>query len=219
MFLLDRLLNRMVQVGRLEVVDAGGERHVYQGGPGPEAAIRITDRALHSKLFLNPELVAGEAYMNGTLIIEKGTLRDFLTLFFINSKAVRTHPMQKLVKGTLKAMKRMHQRNTEKKSRANVQHHYDLSNELYKLFLDRDMNYSCAYFEEGDDLETAQQRKLRHIAAKLDLKPGQRVLDIGSGWGGMALYLAAVADVEVLGVTLSTEQLNSGAPARQGARS
>jgi cyclopropane-fatty-acyl-phospholipid synthase len=108
----------------------------------------------------------------------------------------------------MKKLKRLKQRNSAAASRANVRHHYDLSNEFYKLWLDIDMNYSCAYFaEESDTLEIAQQRKLRHIASKLGLKPGQRVLDIGCGWGGMALYLAAQMDVQVLGVTLSTEQL------------
>lgn len=207
MFPLDKLLGRMVQVGRLQVVDAEGKKHVFEGAPGLDVGIRLKDKKLYRKLFLHPELVAGEAYMDEQLIIEKGTLRDFLTLFFVNSKRVRSHPVQKILKQTLKSVKKLHQKNTEKKSKANVQHHYDLSNELYRLFLDHDMNYSCAYFEDGDDLETAQQRKLRHIAAKLDLKPRQRVLDIGCGWGGMALYMAAAADVEVLGITLSEQQL------------
>jgi cyclopropane-fatty-acyl-phospholipid synthase len=215
MFLLDRLLHRMVQVGRLEVTDAEGERHVYQGEPGPQVAIRLKDKSLYRKLFLHPELVAGEAYMDERLVIESGSLRDLLTLFFLNSRKIRSHPVQKMLNTTLKRIKKLHQKNDEKVSRANVQHHYDLSNELYRLFLDSDMNYSCAYYEEGDDLEIAQQRKLRHIAAKLDLKPGQRVLDIGCGWGGMALYMAAAAEVEVLGITLSTEQLEL---ARQRAR-
>jgi cyclopropane-fatty-acyl-phospholipid synthase len=171
-------------------------------------AMRLTDPSLSWKLFVNPELHAGEAYMNGTLVIEQGTIRDFLTLFALNSGNLRSHPLQQLVRGTMKRLKRLKQRNTAKASSANVQHHYDLSNDFYRLWLDRDMHYSCAYFAQDDDtLEQAQQNKLRHIAAKLDLKPGQRVLDIGCGWGGMALYLAAVAEVEVVGVTLSKEQL------------
>jgi cyclopropane-fatty-acyl-phospholipid synthase len=215
MFLLDRLLYRMVQVGRLEVIDAEGERHIYQGSAGPDVAVRLKDKSLYRRLFLHPELVAGEAYMDETLTIERGTLRDMLTLFFLNARKIRSHPVQKVLNTALKRIKKLHQKNNEKVSRANVQHHYDLSNELYRQFLDKDMNYSCAYFEEGDDLETAQQRKLRHIAAKLNLKPGQSVLDIGCGWGGMALYMAEAAEVEVLGITLSTEQLEL---ARQRAR-
>lgn len=207
MYMLDRLLNRMVQIGRLEVIDAEGRAHVYQGAPGPQATIRIHDKSLYRTLFLHPELVAGEAYMDERLTIENGTLRDFLTLFFVNSRKIRSHPVQKLLNTALKRVKRLHQKNSVRTARANVQHHYDLSNELYRLFLDKDMNYSCAYFEDGDDLETAQQRKLRHIAAKLDLKPGQRVLDIGCGWGSMGLYLARAAEVEVLGITLSKEQV------------
>jgi cyclopropane-fatty-acyl-phospholipid synthase len=215
-FLIEKLFARAELVGRLEIIDADGVNHVLGGKlPGPQSVIRLKDKALHTRIFLHPELVAGEAYMDGTLVIEQGTLRDFLTFFFENKRSVRSHPLQKMINRAFKRLKKIHQRNDTQKSRANVQHHYDLSNELYRLFLDKDMHYSCAYFEEGDDLETAQQRKLRHIAAKLDLKPGQRVLDIGCGWGGMALYLARAADVEVLGITLSTEQL---ALARQRAK-
>jgi cyclopropane-fatty-acyl-phospholipid synthase len=205
---LDSLLKRFVQRGSLTVTDSRGRSSTYSGGEGPRVAMRLTDPSLSWKLFVNPELHAGEAYMNGTLVIEKGTIRDFLTLFALNSGNLRSHPLQQLVRGTMKRLKRFKQRNTAKASSANVQHHYDLSNDFYRLWLDQDMHYSCAYFADEDDtLEQAQQNKLRHIAAKLDLKPGQRVLDIGCGWGGMALYLAAVADVEVVGVTLSKEQL------------
>lgn len=208
MRLLDGLLKQFVSVGTLEVIDAGGNRQVYIGTPTPHVAIRLTDASLGRKLFINPELHAGEAYMNGTLVMEHGSIRDFLTLFASNSGKLRSHPVQRLVRGTMKKLKRLHQRNTASASRANVRHHYDLSNDFYRLWLDEDMNYSCAYFaDESDTLEQAQQRKLRHISSKLDLKPGQRILDIGCGWGGMALYLAAHADVQVLGVTLSTEQL------------
>ena len=208
MFLLDKMLARSIKTGRLEIIDAAGLRHVYQGAPGVTVAVRLNDPALHRKLFLNPELSAGEAYMDGGLVIEHGNIRDFLTLFVQNRGGFRGHPLQKLVRGTAKKFKRLVQRNSIAKSRSNVRHHYDLSNDFYRLWLDTDMLYSCAYFSSPDDtLEQAQQNKLRHIAAKLDLKPGQRILDIGCGWGGMALYLAAVADVTVVGVTLSTEQL------------
>jgi cyclopropane-fatty-acyl-phospholipid synthase len=141
-------------------------------------------------------------------VVEQGSIRDLLTLFAENRRNFRGHPVQKILRGTAKKLKRFMQINTVKKSRENVRHHYDLSNAFYKLWLDEDMLYSCAYFASPDNtLEQAQQNKLCHIAAKLDLKPGQRILDIGCGWGGMALYLAKVCDVEVLGVTLSTEQL------------
>lgn len=208
MYLLDKMLARAVEFGRLEVIDASGARHVYEGSPGLRMTVRLKDAKLQQKILINPELYVGEAYMDGQLVIEEGSLRDFLTLFADNRTSFRGQPHQKLVRGITKKLKRFLQRNSVKKSQENVRHHYDLSNEFYKLWLDRDMLYSCAYFASPNDtLEQAQQNKLRHIAAKLDLKPGQRVLDIGCGWGGMALYLAKVCDVEVLGITLSTEQL------------
>ncbi len=208
MRLLKTLLTRFVRVGTLELVDVEGKTHVFSGGPGPKVSIRLKDRKLYRTLFLNPELYAGEAYMDGTLVMEGTTIRQFLEFAEINGNNLRKHPLQRILHKGLKGIRKLHQRNNAKTARAHVHHHYDLSNELYKSFLDKDMHYSCAYFSsDKDTLEIAQQNKLRHIAAKLDLKPGQRVLDIGSGWGGMALYLAAVADVEVLGVTLSTEQL------------
>jgi cyclopropane-fatty-acyl-phospholipid synthase len=215
-FLLDKLLERAIVKGRLDLLDANGQRHVYGDGNGPHVGVHLKDAVLHRKLFLNPELHAGEAYMDGRLIITQGSIRDFLALFAENRLGFRGHPLQKLVRTTAKKIKRLLPRNSVAKSRSNVKHHYDLSNEFYRLWLDEDMLYSCAYFQSPDNtLEQAQQNKLRHIAAKLDLKPGQRILDIGCGWGAMALYLAAVADVTVVGVTLSTEQL---ALARQQAK-
>ena len=208
MYLLDKMLSRAVEVGRLEVIDASGARHVYEGTPGSRVVVRLKDPKAQQKLLLNPELYVGEAYMDGQLVIEEGSLRDFLTLFADNRTSFRGQPHQKLVRGITKKLKRFIQRNTVTRSRENVRHHYDLSNAFYRLWLDQDMLYSCAYFSSADDtLEQAQQNKLRHIAAKLDLKPGQRVLDIGCGWGAMALYLAKIADVKVVGITLSTEQL------------
>lgn len=202
------MLHQVIKTGRLEVIDAAGSRHLYEGAPGANVTVRLNDKALHHKLFLDPELHAGEAYMDGRLVIKQGNIRDFLTLFADNRSGFRGHPVQKIVRSTAKKLKRLWPSNTVTKSRANVAYHYDLSNDFYRLWLDTDMLYSCAYFSSPEDtLEQAQQNKLRHIAAKLDLKPGQRILDIGCGWGGMALYLAAVADVTVVGVTLSTEQL------------
>jgi cyclopropane-fatty-acyl-phospholipid synthase len=217
MQLLKTLLTRFVQVGTLLVVDVDGKSHVFTGPtPGPKVGIRLLDRKLYRTLFIHPELHAGEAYMDGTLVMEGCTIREFLEFSEINGNNLRKYPLQKILQKGLKGIRKLHQRNDAKSARAHVHHHYDLSNELYKSFLDKDMHYSCAYFvNDKHSLEVAQQDKLRHIAAKLDLKPAQRVLDIGCGWGGMALYLAAVANVEVLGVTLSTEQL---ALARQRAK-
>ena len=206
MKLFHSMLARFIQKGKLTVIDADGQSHMHQGAPGPEVVIRLTDPKLTRSLFLNPELRAGEAYVDGTLVIEEGTLRDFLLLFIINRKNLRSQPLQKSMRRLYKRFRAFYQNNTLARSRDNVKH-YDLSNDLYRLFLDEDLLYSCAFFERPDDsLEMAQRNKLRHIAAKLDLQPGQKVLDLGCGWGAMSLYMAEVMDVEVLGVTLSREQ-------------
>jgi cyclopropane-fatty-acyl-phospholipid synthase len=207
MFPLSHLLKSFVRIGTLKVIDADGRLHIFAGAPGPEVTMRLTDRSLYRKLFLNPELHAGEAYMDGRMRFEHCGLRDFLTLFSINQLALESHPLQKVLRRVSRALKRFQQANPVGKAQRNVAHHYDLGNEFYKLFLDEGMQYSCAYFlEDGDTLEQAQQNKLRLIAAKLELKPGLKILDIGSGWGKLALYLAATADVEVIGVTLSKNQ-------------
>ena len=206
MRLFHAMLAKFVQKGKLTIVDAEGRCHTHQGAPGPEVTVRLTDPKLTRALFLNPELRAGEAYMDGTLVIEEGTLRDLLLLFIINRKNLRRQPLQKSLRRLTKRFRTLYQNNTLVRSRDNVKH-YDLSNDIYRLFLDKDLLYSCAFYEDpADSLEVAQRNKLRHIAAKLDLRPGQRVLDLGCGWGAMSLYMAEVMDVEVLGVTLSTEQ-------------
>jgi len=200
-------MSRFVQKGQLTIIDVEGERHVYGPGDGPQATIRLTDKKLYRSLFLNPELKAGEAYMDGTLICEEGGIRGLLEVFANNREGLRGHPIQKVLKKTLKKVRKLHQRNKKTASRSNVQHHYDLSNDFYELFLDEDLQYSCAYWPSFDiSLEEAQELKKKHIAEKLCLEPGQKVLDIGCGWGGMAIYLAKNYDVKVVGVTLSDEQ-------------
>ena len=211
MKLLNKMMARFVQQGQLTIIDADGHQHVHGPGGEPSATIRLTDKALYRSLFLNPELKAGEAYMDGTLICEEGGIRALLDVFAHNREGLRGQPMQKALKKWLKKIRKWHQRNKTSASRKNVQHHYDLSNEFYKLFLDDDMQYSCAYWPSLDiTLEEAQLAKKRHIAAKLNLKPGQRVLDIGCGWGGMAIHLAKEHGVNVVGVTLSTQQHELG---------
>ncbi|MBL8852141.1 MAG: class I SAM-dependent methyltransferase [Planctomycetaceae bacterium] len=207
MRLLSNLLKRFVQVGTLTVVDHRGKRHVFAGAPGPVVTFHLHDPAVANKLFWNPDLGLGEAYMDGALTFEDCTLRDFLHLFNLNRRSLGTHPLQAVLQSISRRVRKLQQYNPVGRARDHVAHHYDLSRQLYELFLDKDMQYSCAYFaSEGDSLETAQLNKKRHIAAKLCLEPGQRVLDIGCGWGGLALYLAQQADIEVVGVTLSTEQ-------------
>jgi cyclopropane-fatty-acyl-phospholipid synthase len=209
MFPLSHMLKSFVRVGTLTVVDADGNRHVFAGAPGgPQATMRLTDKSLYHKLFLNPELHAGEAYMDGRMSFEDGsTLRDFLTLFSMNRLSLGSYPLQKVLRRISRGLKRFQQANKVGEAQANVAHHYDLGNDFYRLFLDRGMQYSCAYFTGDDEtLEEAQRNKLRLIAAKLLLRPGLKVLDIGSGWGDLALYLAAMEDVTVTGVTLSKEQ-------------
>ena len=207
MFPLSHMMKAFVRVGTLKIIDAGGKVHVFGGTPGPNVTMRLSDKSLYYKLVLNPELTAGEAYMDGSMSFEDSTLRDFLTLFSINRKGIRTYPVQKVLRWISRKLKRFQQANPVGQAQANVSHHYDLGNDFYRLFLDDDLQYSCAYFTGDDEtLEQAQANKLRLLASKLDLKDGQRVLDIGCGWGGLALYLAGLADIQVVGVTLSREQ-------------
>jgi len=208
MFPLSHMLKSFVRLGTLKVIDAEGNAHVFGGRqPGPDVTMRLTDPTLYRSLFFNPELAAGEAYMDGRMSFEGSTLRDFLTLFSVNRLSLGSYPLQKVLRKVSRGLRRFQQANPIGKAQKNVAHHYDIGNDFYRLFLDRGMQYSCAYFLTDDDtLEEAQQNKLRLIAAKLDLKPGQRILDIGCGWGDMALYLGRMADVKVLGVTLSKEQ-------------
>ncbi|KAB2917508.1 MAG: class I SAM-dependent methyltransferase [Hyphomicrobiaceae bacterium] len=207
MFPLSHMLKSFVRVGSLKVIDAGGRVHLFAGQPGPNVTMRLTDRSLYYKLFFNPELHAGEAYMDGRLSFENSTLRDFLTLFSMNRVALGSYPLQKALRRVSRALKGFQQANPIGKARENVAHHYDLGNDFYRLFLDEGMQYSCAYFlDDAETLEMAQQNKLRLIASKLNLRPGLSILDIGSGWGDMALYLASMEDVTVTGVTLSREQ-------------
>jgi cyclopropane-fatty-acyl-phospholipid synthase len=208
MFPLSKMLAAFVKVGTLNVTDAEGRTHVFGGAkPGPVANMQLTDPSLYRKLFFNPELHAGEAYMDGRMTFPDTGLRAFLTLFSVNRLSLGNQPIQRVLRRISRGLKRFQQANPIGKAQQNVAHHYDLGNAFYELFLDSELFYSCAYFrDEGETLEAAQRNKCRLIAAKLNLQPGMKVLDIGSGWGGLARYLAQVADVDVLGVTLSKEQ-------------
>ena len=206
--MIGRLLEKLMSTGRLTLVMPDGKRTSYGPGGGASLTVRVTNRKTLFAIARNPRLGLGEAYMDGRLIVEDGTILDLMRLVVganrWEDKGKGRAAMNK-GKGKWKALFR---RNKAKASRRNVAHHYDIGNDLYRLFLDEDLQYSCAYFTDpANSLEQAQADKKAHIAAKLYLKPGQRVLDIGCGWGGTALYLNRVADVDVLGITLSEEQL------------
>jgi cyclopropane-fatty-acyl-phospholipid synthase len=208
--LATRLFERVVKSGVLTVIDARGRRHEFRGAqPGPTVVIRLHDRKLHWRLFVSPALAVGEAYMDGALTVEDGgEIYDFVDFCARNlGRDTPDFAMKRLLKRLRLALRGLRQYNPAPRARRNAAHHYDLTDELYELFLDADRQYSCAYFQSPDDsLELAQERKKAHIAAKLLLKPGQKVLDIGSGWGGLGLFLARRHEVEVVGVTLAERQ-------------
>lgn len=205
--LLTRLLQDFIRVGRLTVVDASGRPHRFGEGE-PAVTVRLHDRRLHWRLFFQPGMAAGEAYTDGTLTVEDASLYDFLDLIGRNYEIAGSGSLDGPFLAFKRLFHRLFQFDSPISARKNVAHHYDLNLALYDLFLDSDRQYSCAYFEDpGDSLESAQRQKRRHIAAKLLLKPGMRVLDIGCGWGGLGLYLAERLGAEVVGITLSEEQL------------
>ncbi len=207
--LIARLLRRIIQAGELTLYDArGGAHRIGDPSTGPRVNVRLHDRALHRRLLLNPRLRLGEAYMDGSLTVEGGHIYDLLELLTQSLGNGTAGWLDRLQEWLRLLRRRFSQLNGLGRARRNVAHHYDLSGALYDLFLDSDRQYSCAYFPEPEaDLERAQLAKKRHIAAKLLLKPGQEVLDIGSGWGGLALYLAETGRARVTGITLSAEQL------------
>ena len=203
--LFTAILRSIVRNGSLCVIDSAGRRQTIGDGSPPEATLRLTSKASEYTLALNPALSLGEAYMDGRLVIEEGSLYGFLDVVARNYGAPWRNPWLTFLERLDKGLK---QSNPAARARRDVAHHYDLSSDLYGIFLDRDRQYSCAYFKSPNDtLETAQENKKRHIAAKLCLdRIGLRVLDLGSGWGGLALYLAEDFGAEVTGVTLSAEQ-------------
>lgn len=210
MSLIGKLIGKLLTRGSITLHTPGKLPHTYGPGGGKHLTVRFTDRRVAFDIIRNPRLGFGEAYMDGRLIIEDATILDLMRLIVGSNrwedwgeggKALAKTKTVKRLKGLLLP-------NNLKRARRNVAHHYDLSDELYELFLDEDKQYSCAYFRDpANSLEQAQLDKKAHIAAKLALEPGQRVLDIGCGWGGMALFLHRVAGVDVLGVTLSEHQL------------
>ncbi len=205
--ILDQALKTVVRTGTLNVTDPAGIIRQYGDGSGTPVGFRITTASAATKIATDADKYLGECYMDGGLVPTTGTIYDVLALLMYNAE---TYSMPKVARAAYKVrklIKRIDQYNPVGKAKSNVAHHYDLSGQIYDLFLDRDRQYSCAYFEsDAVSLEEAQVAKKRHLAAKLDIKPGMKVLDIGSGWGGLGLYLAETCGAEVTGVTLSEEQ-------------
>ncbi len=204
---LKRIFDVVVKTGNLQVIDSNGHHHEFGDHKGPSVVVRFSDRRLERSLAFNPQLALGEAYMQGRLVVETGKIYDFLDLMLRNAEQQSFPRWMSAADNFRRLSKRLQQYNHALRARANVAHHYDINGTIYDLFLDNDRQYSCAYFHDTHDLEEAQRAKKRHIAAKLALDQDHRVLDIGSGWGGLGLYLASVADVDVTGITLSAEQL------------
>jgi cyclopropane-fatty-acyl-phospholipid synthase len=206
--LLRAALERFIRVGNLRVTTAGGSTFTLGDGTGTPVAIRFTTRAAERGVLIDPEVKFGEAYMDGTVVVEQGSIAEVLAVVLDQCVGGKP-PFWARTQWLLRYLhRRLQQFNPPPRARRNVAHHYDLDGQLYALFLDADRQYSCAYFETPDQsLDDAQLAKKRHLAAKLLIAPGQRVLDIGSGWGGLALYLAETAGGRVTGITLSQEQL------------
>jgi cyclopropane-fatty-acyl-phospholipid synthase len=202
--LLAGFLNRLIKKGRLTLVDHKGATSTYGDGDGPEVAIRFTNPDIARKLVFSPSMAFGEGYMDGDIEVLSGDIYAVFELLGANLGSGRqAGPIERFAA----EVARIINVNNRTTSRKNVAHHYDISNDLYRRFLDADMQYSCAYFAKpGMSLEDAQEAKKAHIAAKLRLEPGHKVLDIGCGWGGLALAMARYEKVDVTGVTLSVEQ-------------
>lgn len=207
--LFEALLSNLIRIGTLDVTLPDGTQKRFGSGIAPKASLVIRTRRAKRRLTFNPALALGEAFMDGELTAGSGTLYELLDLLALNWMEGGQHFFDKTLEKFRWAKRWIDQLNSISTSQRNVAHHYDLDGRLYSMMLDEDMQYSCAYFSKGDEtLEEAQLKKKKHIAAKLNLdRPGLGVVDIGCGWGGMALFLAREYGARVTGLTLSTEQL------------
>ena len=208
MSLIGRMVGKLLKTGSIIIIEPGKQPQTYGPGGGKSLTVRMTDRKVAFEILKNPRLGLGEAYMDGRLIVEDGTALDLLELIMSSNPWEEGKEARGALSRGKARLARYFTTNNRKRAKRNVAHHYDLGDELYETFLDSDRQYSCAYFTATENgLEEAQWDKKAHIAAKLDLRPGQRVLDIGSGWGGLALFMHQQAGVDVLGITLSEDQL------------
>jgi cyclopropane-fatty-acyl-phospholipid synthase len=207
---LARYLNKLFQKDGFLLIDANSSKYII-GTPknNKPITVKILDKKLHYKLFFRPDLYFGEAYSNGDIQIENGSLTDFLDIALMNIGRGELNFFSMLINKLYGSYRYLTNFNFIKKSKMNVAHHYDLSDELYSLFLDPKKQYSCGYFiNENDTLEDAQNNKIQHIIKKLNIKPNQKVLDIGCGWGSLAIDIAKSNNCEVTGITLSENQFN-----------
>src|ERR1700723_2535970 len=204
--LLRYFLNKFIRRGTMRFTTASGAEFSCGDGTGTPVSVRFLTTEAQRRILLDPELALGEVFMDGTFVVERGTIADALAILMDQPEILPR--WAKLQAWAHYLIRHAQQFNPRARSRNNVARHYDLDGRLYSLFLDADQQYSCAYFETPDaTLDDAQLAKKRHLAAKLLIEPGDRVLDIGSGWGGLGLYLAEMTGADVTGVTLSTEQL------------
>ncbi len=206
--LLAKFLNNLFKEGGFELIDANSKKHVIGNlKEGKPLTLKLFDRSLHYKLLFYPDFYFGEAYTEGTLTIENGTLTEFLNMALRNIGRKETNFFSEILNNIRGSYRYLTNFNFIKKSKVNVTRHYDISDDLYDLFLDSKRQYSCAYFKnENESLETAQNNKIEHIIKKLNLKPNQKVLDIGSGYGSLAIEIAKKTQCQVLGITLSKNQ-------------
>jgi cyclopropane-fatty-acyl-phospholipid synthase len=208
-WVLEVILRRLVKDGTLTVTTASGQKRVYGDGSGPPVAVRFTSYGWQWAVLLDPELRLGEAYMDGGLVLDRGSIAEFHDIAARNFARQEPTAWTRLLRKIRTQIRFVFNLNDLIRARRNSKHHYNIDSRIYKLFLDPDMQYSCAYFETpAMSLEGAQRAKIRHIAAKLLLnKPDLRVLDIGCGFGGLGLHLARSANASVVGVNLSDEQI------------
>ena len=207
---LARFLNKVIKKDGFILIDANSKSYII-GTPKSDnpIKIKILDKKLHYKLLFHPDLYFGEAYTDGDIVIENGSLTDFLDLALMNFGRGEINFFSYLMNRVRGSYRYLTNFNFIKNSKKNVSHHYDISDDLYNLFLDPKRQYSCAYFKnENDTLESAQNNKIKHIIKKLHIKPNQKVLDIGCGWGSLAFDIAKSANCEVTGITLSENQYN-----------